>query len=83
MAVRASEARGAVISCHRALTRRPAVESIVAVHRLPGVQALYGGAAFSAPTARRGVPGVYLGEDIVQAAEILERSLLDTVRVGA
>ena len=82
-AVRASEAGGAVISSHRSLTRRPAVESIVAVHRLPGVQALYGGAAFSAPTARRGVPGVYLGEDIVQAAEILERSMLDTVRVGA
>jgi len=59
------------------------VESIVAVHALPGVQALYGGAAFSAPAARRGVPGVYLGEDIVQAAEILERSLLDAVHVGA
>ena len=82
-AVRASEARGAVISCHRALTRRPAVASIVAVHALPGVQALYGGAAFSTASARRGVPGIYLGEDIVQAAEVLERSLLDTALVGA
>lgn len=82
-AVRAAEARGAVVSCQRALTRRPAVESIAAVAALPGVHAFYGGAAFTAATARRGLPGVYLGEDLVRAAEVLERSLLDTARTGA
>jgi DNA-binding transcriptional MerR regulator len=82
-AVRAAEARGAVVSCQRALTRRAAVESIVAVSSLPGVDAFYGGAAFTVATARRGLPGVYLGDDLVRAAEILERSLLDTARVGA
>ena len=82
-AVRAAEARGAVVSCQRNVTRRAAVTSITAVAALPGVHAYYGGSAFAAPPARRGVPGVYLGEDILQAAEILEHDLLDPARAQA
>lgn len=74
-AVRAAEAHGAVVSSQRSVTRRSAVEAIVAVDALPGVEAFYGGAAFGPAAARKDVPGTYLGEDIVEAAGILERTL--------
>ena len=74
-AVRAAEARGAVVTSQRGVTRRSAVEAITAVD----------GAARRRGVLRRrrvrhrrraaDVPGTYLGEDIVEAAEILERSL--------
>jgi DNA-binding transcriptional MerR regulator len=76
-AVRAAEARGAVVTSQRGVTRRSAVDAIEAVHALPGVQAFYAGAAFGPASARKDVPGTYLGDDVVEAAGILERALLD------
>ena len=76
-AVRAAEARGAVVTSQRSVTRRPAVEAIVAADALAGVHAFYAGAAFGPAAARKDVPGTYLGEDIIEAAEILERVLAD------
>jgi MerR family transcriptional regulator, light-induced transcriptional regulator len=73
-AVRAAEARGAVITSQRSVTRRSAVEAIEAAERLPGVRAFYAGAAFGPASARKDVPGTYLGDDVVAAAEILERT---------
>jgi hypothetical protein len=35
----------------------------------------YAGDAFVAPSARGDVPGTYLGEDVVLAAEVLEDAL--------
>jgi DNA-binding transcriptional MerR regulator len=74
-AVRAAEARGAVVTSQRSVTRRPAVDSIEAVDALPGIHAFYGGAAFSPTAARKDVPGTWLGDDILTAADILEREL--------
>ena len=74
-AVRAAEARGAVVTSQRGVTRRSAVEAIAAVDALPGVEAFYAGAAFGPASARKDVPGTYLGDDVVEAAEILERAL--------
>jgi DNA-binding transcriptional MerR regulator len=75
-AVRASEARGAVVTSQRSVTRRPAIEAIAAVEALPGVHAFYAGMAFAPVTARREVPGTYLGDDILAAAGVLEGVLL-------
>ena len=75
-AVRAAEARGAVVTSQRSVTRRAAVEAIHAVDRLPGVEAFYAGAGFGPATARKDVPGTYLGDDVVEAAEIMERRLM-------
>jgi hypothetical protein len=36
----------------------------------------YAGNAFSAPAARAGVPGVHLGDDLLAAAEVVERTLV-------
>jgi DNA-binding transcriptional MerR regulator len=73
--VRAVRAAGAVVIAQRSVTRRAAVDSIAAVDAVPGVRALYAGDAFAAPSARRGVPGTYLGDDVVEAAAVLESAL--------
>ena len=75
-AVRAAEARGAVVTSQRSVTRRAAVEAIHAVDRLPGVEAFYAGAGFGPASARKDVPGTYLGDDVIEAAEIMERRLM-------
>jgi len=74
-AVRAAEARGAVVTSQRSATRRPAIEAIEAAARLPGVRAFYAGMGFAPPAARKDVPGTWLGDDVLEAAVILERTL--------
>ena len=59
----------------RNLSRRGAVGSIEAVDEIPGVRAFYAGGAFVSERNRRGVPGIYLGEDVVEAAGIIEAAL--------
>ena len=76
-AVQAAEAGGAVVTSQRSVTRRAAVEAITAVDTLPGVEAFYAGAGFGPASARKDVPGTYLGGDVVDAAEIMEARLLD------
>jgi hypothetical protein len=68
------EAIGAVVTAQRSVTRRSAMEAIAAAAALPGVRAFYAGNAFVAPSARKGVRGSYLGEDLVEAARVVESS---------
>ncbi len=75
VAARAAEARGVVVTSQRSVTRRAAVEALAAVDALPGVRAFYAGMAFAPVSARRDVPGTYLGEDILEGAVVLERAL--------
>ena len=49
----------------------------MAADALAGVHASTLRAAFGPAAARKDVPGTYLGEDIIEAAEILERVLAD------
>jgi DNA-binding transcriptional MerR regulator len=72
--VQAMAAVGAVVTAQRSVTRRSAVEAITAADALPGVRAFYAGDAFLAPSARKDVPGIYLGNDLTDAARILESS---------
>jgi DNA-binding transcriptional MerR regulator len=73
--VRATRAVAAVVIAQRGVTRRAAVESVAAIDAIPGVAAFYAGDAFVASSNRRGVPGTYLGEDVVEAAVVLEATL--------
>jgi hypothetical protein len=50
------------------------MEAIAAADALPGVRAFYAGDAFVAPSARKDVRGIYLGEDLVEAALVVESS---------
>ncbi len=74
-AVTNSRALAAVVTSQRRVTRRAAIEAIEAVDALSGVRAFYAGDAFVTPAARKGVGGVYLGEDLVDAGVLLERTL--------
>jgi DNA-binding transcriptional MerR regulator len=73
--VRAVRAVAAVVTAQRSVTRRAALDSLAAVDAVPGVRAFYAGDAFLAASARRDVPGTYLGEDVVEAAGVLESAL--------
>jgi DNA-binding transcriptional MerR regulator len=74
-AIRALGAVGAVVTAQRNVTRRSGVEAIRAVDALPGVRAFYAGNAFTAPSGRKDLPGTYLGEDLIQAALVVESKL--------
>lgn len=85
-AVRAADARAVVVTAHRNVTRRAAMESLEEVAAIPGVHVFYAGGGFAAPSSRRGVPGTYLGQDLLEAAEVLEGELLaepQRARAGA
>ncbi len=71
----ASGAAGVIIAAQRAATRRPAVQAVEETAALPGVAVFYAGGAFAPAGARRGVPGVYLGDDLVEAAEVIRRAI--------
>jgi hypothetical protein len=79
-AVRGVGAGAAVVTAQRGVTRRAAVEAIAAVDALPGVGVFYAGDAFIAASARRDVPGIYLGEDVLAASETLEARILSPGR---
>jgi MerR family transcriptional regulator, light-induced transcriptional regulator len=74
-AVQTLGAIGAVVTAQRNLTRRSAVEAIRAVHAVHGVRVFYAGSAFVTPSARKDVPGTYLGEDLLEAAQVVESTL--------
>ena len=71
----ASGSVGVVVAAQRAATRRPATLAIEDAARLPGVAVFYAGGAFAPAGARRGVPGIYLGDDLVEAAELIHRTI--------
>ncbi len=74
-AVRMTGASAVVVVSHLSVGRRAAVESLRTV-QLTGVRLFYAGNAFIAPQSRGGVPGIYLGEDLVAAAELIAAALL-------
>ena len=74
-AVRAAEAGAAIVTSQRSVTRRAATESIAAARMVPGVAVFFAGDGFASAAARRAVPGIYLGDDVVAAVDILEREL--------
>jgi methanogenic corrinoid protein MtbC1 len=67
-AIRDSRATAAVVVAQRSVNRRSTVGSIEASHDLLGDRTFYAGGAFATSASRRGVPGVYLGIDLVQGA---------------
>jgi len=71
-AVRAVSASGVVITAHRSVVRRGAIGALTATQRLRRVASFYGGNAFASERTRLGLPGIYLGEDLLAAADLLE-----------
>jgi DNA-binding transcriptional MerR regulator len=69
-AVRSARARVAVVTAHRAVVRRPAIEALGELARLRRAP-YYAGNAFATPRSRADAPGTYLGEDLLDAMEIV------------
>jgi MerR family transcriptional regulator, light-induced transcriptional regulator len=65
-----------VIASQLGSNRLAAVGSIRAASNAAPGRVFYGGRAFLPARSRRGVPGVYLGEEMVKAAAILEGALV-------
>jgi methanogenic corrinoid protein MtbC1 len=78
-AARSLGAVATVVVSQRSVTRQTAVASIAAAASIPGVRSFYAGDGFAAPSARKKVPGIYLGTDIVAAAGVLESALAPRV----
>lgn len=75
-AARATKARGVVVTCHWTAARKRAIAAIRAAESQPGgAPVFYAGGVFTAARARRGVPGVYLGEQLEPAADLIEETV--------
>lgn len=74
-AVRATAATGVVVTAQRRVTRRSAIATVTTIDRLPRVTAFYAGNAFVTARSRSGVPGVYLGEDMIAAVDVVEAAV--------
>ena len=68
-------AAAAVISSHVAVARRAATDAIRRVAEATGATPFYAGAAFVRASARKDLPGIYLGEDFRAARD----SVIDAV----
>lgn len=71
-AVRTVRPQAVVVTSHMSVNRRSALDSLrAAASVLDGRRVYYAGNAFLPSSARRGVPGTYLGEDLAGAADLL------------
>jgi MerR family transcriptional regulator, light-induced transcriptional regulator len=75
-AVQGTGASAVVLVSHLSVARRSAVEALRTVES-SGAAVFYAGNAFTAPQRRNGVPGRYLGEDMLQAVDIVTTSLVE------
>ena len=62
-----------VVTSHMSTNRRAALDALAAAAALEDVEAFYAGNAFSAASARAGVPGTYLGRELAAAADVVAR----------
>ena len=74
-AIAAIPAVAVVVTSHMKSARRSAVESLRALRTRGDAHLFYAGNAFLTNSARRSVPGTYLGEDLTAAADTLTEQL--------
>ena len=73
-AVQGTGAAGLLMVSHLSIGRRSAVEALRSVQHTDA-RLYYAGNAFVSPPSRKGVPGTYLGEDLIEAANVITTSL--------
>lgn len=79
-AIEATHAAAVVIVSHLSVVRRSAIEALRAAEDTDALT-FYAGNSFVSAAARQRVPGVYLGEDYLEAVAIITSALIDR-RVG-
>lgn len=75
LAVRETAADAVVLVCHLPSGRQAAVEAL-RQHELSRTTIFYAGGAFASTSARQGVPGHYLGDNLTHAAEVIGDAVL-------
>jgi methanogenic corrinoid protein MtbC1 len=71
-----------IVASQLGSNRLAAVASIRAAWDAAQGRVFYGGRAFMSPRSRRGVPGTYLGEEMVEAASLIESAIADPSAVS-
>jgi DNA-binding transcriptional MerR regulator/methylmalonyl-CoA mutase cobalamin-binding subunit len=74
-AVEGTMATAVVMVCHLAVGRRSAIQAMAGV-QATRARIYYAGNAFLSARARQGVPGIYLGESVAAAAQMMSDDLL-------
>lgn len=80
-AVQGTGSAGLVMVSHLSIGRRSAVEALRSVQHT-GTHIFYAGNAFVSPQSRKGVPGTYLGEDLLAAADLIDSGLAPIATVS-
>jgi DNA-binding transcriptional MerR regulator len=73
-AVEHTRASAGVIVAQRGVDRRSTIDALDAIHPLLGDRTFFAGSAFAVASARRGVPGTYLGTDMPAAVDLVLES---------
>lgn len=73
-AVHRTRAAATIVVSHIASHRRATVSALAAAARTR-TRVFYAGNAFLTPSARKGVPGTYLGEDLIEAVDTVTTQL--------
>jgi len=73
-AVQGTGAAGLLMVSHLSIGRRSAIDALRSVQHT-GALLFYAGNAFVSPQSRKGVPGSYLGEDLLAAADVITTAL--------
>lgn len=81
-AVQATDASAVVLVSHMSVGRRSAVEALQGL-RSTNAHLFFAGNAFLTPQARQGVPGTFLGENLVAAVDIVDVALTPDGGTGA
>ena len=69
-AVQETDPAAVIVVSHLSVARRSAIEALRSA-QLTDTALFYAGNAFLSPQSRRGVPGIYLGNNLSQAADII------------
>ncbi len=73
-AIQGTGASGLIMVSHLAMGRRSAIEALKSVERA-GALLFFAGNAFVSPQSRKGVPGTYLGDDLIKATDMITGAL--------
>jgi DNA-binding transcriptional MerR regulator len=80
-AVRETNAVGVVLVCHVPAGRLAAIEALRST-RLHRSHRFYAGGAFASRRARQGVPGLYLGTNFAEAADLVTDTITSATAAG-
>lgn len=74
VAIAESKPDSVIITAHLRVHRRSTITALKPVAQISQVQLFYAGGAFASISARKSVPGTYLGDSVINGVDALERA---------